>query len=380
MVTKLPGTQDFIDLSLFNYIVTQFKKHLEIYHFTEIATPIIESTELYRRSHIDKQLFLMATDQESIALRPEATSSIVRAYVENKCIQIPWKVYTCGPMFRCDRSKKQRYQQFHEISVEVLGAASLCHDVQLITMFDRFLSQTLSLNGYALMLNFLGCLEDQTEYKKKLKLFLKSNKAEDPHAPRILDHLCTECADEWTQLQDQLDLLSVTYTWNPSLIPDFNYYNKTVFKFSSAQLGAQSEFCCGGRHDQLIQELGGQDRPSIGAALNIEQLMILLEPLKETLPLPQAPALIVIVPLGIEQQMLALLIADNLQAQGLCVDLLLEIDSATNMLRKANKMGASWGLILGHKEQQERIVTIKNMITGAEDTIQQSDIYTYVTR
>ena len=275
------------------------------------------------------------TAQESISLRPEATSSIARAYIENGITHVPWKVYTCGPMFRYERLEKMHYRQFHEISVGVLGAPSISYDVQLITMFDRFFSQTLSLNGYALMLNFLGCVEDQTEYKKRLNLFLDSNKADGicdncraqkeknvlriftcknvtcqaiyQNAPRIIDNMCTECAQEWTQLQDELDLLCVTYTWNPSLIPDFDYYNKTIFEFASAQLGPQSRFCSGSRNDHLIRELGGQDQPSVGAALDLERLMILLEPVKETLQLPQAPALTIILPLAVKQQILALL-------------------------------------------------------------------------
>lgn len=343
------GTHDFIDLSLFNYIVTQSKKHLETYHFTEIATPIIESTELFKKSFSSTtDLICTELSKESICLRPEATSSIVRAFLENGITQVPWKVYTCGSMFRTNAQRRQ----FNQVSVALLSASSSSYDVQLITMFDRFFSQTLSLNSYALRLNFLGCATDQC----------KSN------------HLCPTCEQEWATIQEQLDLLSVTYSWDPALIPDFDYYNKTIFAFTSAQLGAQNKFCTGGRCNL------GQTKQVLSSALEIEQLMQLLEPFKEILPLPQAPALTVIIPTSSEQQMLALLIADNLRAQGLCIDLFLEHDPLKNMIQRANKMGASYCLLLGQEEQQARIVTIKNMITGAEDKVQQIDIYAYLTR
>ena len=372
MISRLAGTQDFIDLSLFNYIVAQCKKHLETYHFSEIAVPVIESTELYRRTLksrlevICTEITAMATtaeiQKESICLRPEATPSIIRAFIENGITTIPWKIYTSGPIFRREGGL---CHQFHEIHVEIIGTTSSSYDVRLITMFDRFFSQTLSIKNYALRLNFLGCSADQTEYKK---------------APCSPDNLCSTCANEWAQIQDQLDLLSVTYSSDPSLVPHFDYFNKTIFEFSSAQQGAPDSFCSGGHSDQLLDKLGGKNLQSVGAALSTEYLMTLLEPLRETLPLPQAPSLTVIMPLSPEQQMLALLIADNLLAQGLCVDLFLEKDSLTNMMRRANKMGASYCLLVGQEEQQARIVTIKNMITGAEDKIEQIDIYAYLTR
>jgi len=354
MISRLAGTQDFINLSLFNYIVTQSKKHFETYHFCEIATPIIERTELFRQS-LKATTNLICTERtaanakESACLRPEATSSMVRAFGQQGITQIPWKVYTCGPMFR---QEGKHYHQYNQLSVALLGAPSCSYDVQLITMFDRFFSQTLSINNYALRLNFLGCAEQCK-----------------------IDHLCPTCEHEWAQIQEQLDLLSVTYCWDPSLTPEFGYYKKTIFAFTSAQLGAQNKFCLGGRCN-----LGEQPQQPLGAALEIDQLMHLLEPFKEILPLAQAPALTVIMPLGVEQQMLALLIADNLRAQGLCVDLLMEPDSLQNMLQRANKMGASYCLLLGKEEQAARIVTIKNMITGAEDKVQQIDIYAYLTR
>lgn len=417
MISRVPGTHDIIDLSLFNHIITQCAKHLQTYHFTEIATPIIEQKDLYRRlprftnDNLSKELLTITSKsktEEAICLRPDAISSFVKAYIENGITQIPWKVYTSGPMFRNVRSERRRKGQFFEVGVGILGVSSISYDIELITMFDRFFSETLSLNGYALILNFLGCSADQREYIKMLKVFLSSDKAQglcelcksqteknslrifncknegcqaiSKDAPRIIDNLCTSCATEWIQVQDQLDLLSVTYVWNPFFVPELDHYNRTVFEFSSEQLGIQNRFCFGGRQDELIHELGGQEQSSISGTLDIDHLMVLLEPLKASLSLPQAPALYVVMPLGVEQQILALLVADSLRAQGLCIEVILEKDSLKSMMRKANKMGALYCLMIGPEEQQTHIVTIKNMITGVEDKVQQTDIYTYLTR
>ena len=419
MIERIKGTQDFIDLSLFNFVINESKKHLELYHFNEIATPIIEPTELFKRSLglqtdvVSKEMFIIESHtedaEESMCLRPEATASIVRAFIENNIQTTPWNAFTWGPMFRYERPQKGRYRQFHQISMEIIGAHSILYDVRLIKMLDRFFHEMLTLNNYALMLNFLGCLEDRIQYKKILKEFLDSESARGicqlcaerkeknmlrifdckneqcqeiyKHAPRLIDHLCTTCADQWVQVQEQLDLLSVTYSWDPNLVRGLDYYNKTVFEFVSSQLGAQSTFCGGGRYDQLISQLGGkEDQPSVGAAIGIERLMLLLEPLRESLPLAQPPAVHAIMPLGKQQQTLALLVADNLEAHGLCVEVMLDGDSLKSMMRQANKMGASYSILIGETEQQNHTVTVKNMITGAEDIIQQSELSSYLRR
>ena len=197
--------------------------------------------------------------------------------------------------------------------------------------------------------------------------------------PLLINNLCGGCNQEWQQLQEQLHLLSVSYVVKPNLVRGLDYYNKTVFEFTSDNLGAQSAFCGGGRYDQLVSQLGGKlDQPSIGAAMGIERLILLLEPMRDSLPLPQQPALHVVLPMGKEQITLALLLADTLQAANLCTDIMLEGDSIKNMMRKANKLGAAYVLILGDQEQENKTVTVKNMVTGAEERIAQIDLVKYL--
>ncbi|MGB8367109.1 MAG: histidine--tRNA ligase [Candidatus Babeliales bacterium] len=414
MVPRVKGTQDFLDLSLYNFVIERAKKQLQLYHFTEIATPILEAVELFNRSLglytevVTKEMFVITTtgEEEAICLRPEGTASTVRAFIEHQ-IQPPWKVFSYGPMFRYERPQKGRYRQFHQINMEIIGTEAIEQDVQLIKMLDRFFHEELSLNSYALLINFLGCFDDRKTYQLLLKDFLEGPiegelcsmcldrkernimrifDCKNPlcqkiykNAPTIVDNLCKPCAKEWQQLQDELSLLSISYAYQPTLVRGLDYYNKTVFEFVSKNLGAQNTFCGGGRYDQLVGQLGAkEDHPSLGAAIGIERLLLLLEPFKDQLPLASLPALHVIMPITSSQYSLALLLADELQAQNLCIDILLAGDSVKSMMRKANKMGAAYALILGEEEQKTRTVSIKNMTTGKEEQVLQIEAAQFV--
>ncbi len=412
---RVKGTQDFLDLRLFNHIIDLAKKQLETYHFTEIATPILEPLELFKRSLglytdvVSKEMFVIqgAQEEDALCLRPEATAPTLRAFIENGVQQTPWKVFTWGPMFRHERPQKGRYRQFHQLSMEIIGSASVAQDAFFITMLDRFFHEKLHLNNYALVINYLGCFADRKAYQEVLKEFLESPEAaticttcierkdknimrifdcKSPtcqqiyrQAPTLIESLCGGCSGEWAQLQEQLHLLSVSYACKPTLVRGLDYYCKTVFEFISNDLGAQNTFCGGGRYDQLVSQLGGkQDQPSIGAAMGIERLMLLLDPMPPALSLPLPAAVHVIIPMAPQQFSLALLIADALTAAGLCIEVLLEGDSVKSMLRHANKMGAAYALLLGDDEQQSRTVTVKNMVTSAQEKIRQIDLLEYL--
>lgn len=412
MIPRVKGTQDFIDCTLFNFIIDQFAQHVALYHFTQIATPILEYVDLFKRSlgqHTDvvsKEMFIIKSDnaKEQICLRPEATAATVRAFIEANPLT-PWKVFSYGPMFRYERPQKGRYRQFHQINMEVIGTKSISQDVQLITMLDRFFHEKLKLNNYSLQINFLGTSEDRQQYLKELKSFLskadgicktcaeradrnplrifdcKNEACQKIYqkAPHIVDHLSEESHQEWEQLKQELTLLSVSFVYNPNLVRGLDYYNKTVFEFASENLGAQNAFCGGGRYDQLVKELGSRhDYPSIGAAIGIERLMMLLEPMRDSLAIPQPKPLVVLMPLAEAQQPLALLVADTLHAAGQEADTLLDGDSLKSMMRKANKMGAMYALIIGDDEQKNKSVLVKNMITGDQQNIAQVELVQFL--
>lgn len=417
MIPRVKGTQDFIDCTLFNFIIDSIKKHLSFYRFTEIQTPILESVDLFVRSlgtHTDvvsKEMFLIESRQESsegrICLRPEGTAPTVRAFNEHGIQITPWKVFAWGPMFRYERPQKGRFRQFHQVTMEIIGSGSVTQDAEFITMLDRFFHESLKISNYALVLNYLGCSSDREKFLVILKNFLekpgiienicaqcmqrkdhnimrifdcKNPQCQELYttAPHIADNICQECAQEWQSLQNQLSLLSVSYAYKPTLVRGLDYYNKTVFEFVSKDLGAQDTFCGGGRYNQLVKELGNkQDHPAVGAAFGIERLMLLLEPLRNQLNISHAPALHVIIPMTPTQHTVALLLADELRAQNICTDIVLE-GSMKSMMRKASSLGASFALIIGETEQQNRTVMVKNMTAGTEEMVAHIDVVKYL--
>lgn len=413
MLSRVKGTQDFLDLTLFNFFLARVREHARKYHYTEIATPLLEPTELFARSLgeytdvVSKEMFSVAMRDanEHVCLRPEATASIVRAFVENGIQHTPWKVFTAGPMFRYERPQKGRYRQFHQVSFEVIGSATVAQDVHLIAMLDRLFHESLMLSDYALLINYLGCPADRKRYEQEVRAFLtpdrmsavcatcvertqknilrifdcKSPTCQDLYstAPRTVDVLCSACATEWQHLQQWLEMLSISHAHQPRLVRGLDYYSKTVFEFVSGALGAQNAFCAGGRYDQLVQQIGGkQDQPSVGAAIGIERVLLMLEAIKDTLALPQEPALYVVMPLASEQVPLALMVADHLIAQGHATESFLDGDSIKSMMRTANRLGATYAIIIGEDEQRANEVTVKNMLTGDSKCVPQAALAT----
>lgn len=415
MIARVKGTQDILDLRLYRFVKNVLKKHVEKYHFTPIRTPILEPLELFKRSLgtetdvVNKEMYIVTSAhagaenaEDSICLRPEATASTMRAYYNNHIEARPWKVYSTGSMFRHERPQKGRYREFTQTTFEVLGATSVASDVQLITMLDRLFSHELHMSNYALMINYLGCAQDRVRFKQELALFLEQHSAQlcsncmvrkernimrvfdcknescqqlYTKAPQLVTFLCAGCASEWQQLQSMLSQLSVTFSYQPRLVRGLDYYNKTVFEFIGMSLGAQNAFCGGGRYDGLAQLLGAaQELPSVGAAIGIDRLLLLLEQQQDKLPLEPQKPLYAILPVSEDQQMIALLVADELQAAGLVVETFLEGDSMKSMMRKANKLGAVAALIIGEEEQSRREVSVKFLTNGNEEKIAQIEL------
>lgn len=414
MISKVKGTQDFLNLELYNFIINQTKKHLEEYNFKEIMLPIIEHTELFQRSLgtftdiVSKEMFVINTkDEESICLRPEATACVVRAFIENHINLLPWKIFTYGSMFRYERPQKGRFRQFHQVSIEIIGSKSIYQDALFIKMLDKLFSEKLFLDNYAVQINFLGCYEDRKKFEQELKNFLEKindkickncfeRKDKNPlrifdckiiecqkiyaNAPKTTDVLCKECKNEWKTLQESLELISVSYIHNSALVRGLDYYDKTVFEFTSANLGAQNAFCGGGRYDRLVSDISSkqQNQPAIGAAIGIERIMILLETIKEKLPLKNERPLNLILPLSEKQNVIALLLLNQLHHLGVTADILLEELSVKSLMRKANKMGAKFLFIIGEEEQSKREVTLKNMLNGQEQKVPMTDIENFL--
>lgn len=415
MIQRVRGTEDYLDLGLFAFTLNTIKKHLATYNFNQIETPIIESTDLFIRSVgketdiVSKEMYIFQTASgESLCLRPEATASIIRAYVENKVQTAPWKVFLHGPMFRHERPQKGRYRQFSQVSVEVINAKSIVHDAQMLKMFDVLFSEIFKFEHYITKLNFLGCSADRKAHREKLVEFLhastesicdtcivrrdknplrvfdcknESCKKHYAKAPLLTDFLCSECKNEWQQLQELLSILSVNVVLDPWLVRGLDYYNKTVFEFvSNDALGAQNAFGGGGRYN-LGKDVGADDDlHCVGAGLGFERLAMLVESNKSKLLIPETPALHVLVPFTEEQVPLCLLLADQLQAHGLCVDVILDIAAIGKMMKRVHTMGATWALVIGPDEQAQQMVSAKHMSSGKTESIKQADLLSFLRR
>lgn len=414
MLTRVKGTHDLLDLTLLNFFLDTTKKHLALYNFSEISTPILEHTELFHRSLgletdvVSKEMYILPSrtdEQESICLRPEATASTMRAFLNNNVTQTPWKVFSWGPMFRHERPQKGRFREFHQMNMEIIGSASSAQDAYFITMLDRLFTEKLKLTTYALLINFMGCGADRQTFKQVLKAFLDKHAekicstctvrkeknilrvfdCKNPTckelyatAPTITDSLCTDCVIEWQQLQVILAQMSVSHSHAPTLVRGLDYYSKTVFEFVSIDLGAQNSFCGGGRYNSLAQELGdAEDQPSIGAAIGIERILLLLEA-EKNLVLPQPPRLHVIIPLSDAQTAVALQVADTLHAHGLVTEVAVDAGSLKSKMRSANKLGARFVIMIGSNEQESGTLLVKDMLSGTEATIKQATVAAYL--
>lgn len=409
MIPKIKGTQDFLDLSLLQFVIKTSTDHLSLHNFAQIELPILESCDLFKRTVgnetdiVNKEMFMIEPrtgSNETICLRPEATAQTMRAFLEHNIQALPWKVFSYGAMFRYERPQKGRYRQFQQCNIEVINTESIDQDVALISMLDSLFATKWYLTEYALLLNFLGCLQDRINFRDKLTIFLKKQpqicdtcqkrSVANPlrvfdckneacqqiycAAPKILDHLCEDCNTEWHQLKKGLELLGVSFAIKNDLVRGLDYYNKTVFEFTSSALGAQSSFCGGGRYE-LATQLGHKTAiPSIGAAFGIDRILLILETIKNNLPIDQKPVLNVIIPLGLEQHMLALLVAQNLYQNNIPTDLILEEGSVKSKMRRANKLGPKYCILIGPDEQANNSAMLKNMITGDERLVKQIDL------
>ena len=415
MFSKVKGTQDWLDMGLLQGVLAKVHTYLALHNFSEIATPLLEYATLFERSLgnetdvVSKQMFFIAphkeeSDKDRLCLRPEATAGIMRAYLENQHeLPNPWKVYTVGPMFRYERPQKGRFRQLHQISLEAIGVASLEYDALFISMIAHLFEEILGLSAFVLHINYLGDAQDRELYKKALREFLdgKDICATCQHrketnvlraldckvetckkiyedAPEITAYFSQATQEEWKALQNNLHILGVTFVHNPFLVRGLDYYNKTVFEFVGIALGAQNALCGGGRYDGLSQELGSKEPiPSIGVGIGIERLLLLCQEHADALT-AKKPALHVIIPFDQAQHTLSLLMASSLTKHGICADVSLESTSVKNKMKRANKQGAAYVILIGQDEMEKNYVTIKHMITGAEEKVEQGKLLHYL--
>ena len=371
--------------------------------YSQIRTPIVEQTGLFVRSIgeetdvVGKEMYTFAdsNDKLSLSLRPEGTASCLRAVVEHNLLyNSPQKLWYMGPMFRRERPQKGRYRQFHQVGVEALGFNGPDVDAELIAMTAN-LWERLGIREYlTLELNTLGNQQERAAHRTALIAYLQQHEAildedslrrmhtnplrvldtKNPDlqamanaAPRLIDYLGAESLAHYNTLKNMLDGLGITYVENPRLVRGLDYYNLTVFEWTTTKLGAQATVCGGGRYNGLIEELGGKPAPAIGFALGIERLLLLVHEFGK-LHVNNAPDVYVIHQ-GEGSSLKAMQHIVLLRAAGLNVYLHCGDQSLKAQLKKADASGAAIAVIVAQDEQLNNTLTLKNLRTHEQQTV-----------
>jgi histidyl-tRNA synthetase len=382
------------------YLEHVLQEIVHSYGYDEIRLPILEHTELFRRSIgevtdiVEKEMYTFEDrNGESLTMRPEATASVVRAGITNGLLHNQrQKLWTSGPMFRYEKPQKGRYRQFHQFNVEALGYGGPDIDAELIIMSAR-MWRRLGISKLGLELNSLGTPEARKRYRDTLVDYFSGVKKEldqdsirrlernplrildskNPEmqgiidgAPVMLDYLDTESAEHFDELRELLDAAGIAYTLNPRLVRGLDYYNRTVFEWVTDALGAQGAVCSGGRYDGLVEKLGGRPTPAVGWAMGIERFVALFEACGGQAPDTAADVYIVAVGEGTLQRAVGL--AEQLRdaIAGVRVEMNLGGGSFKSQMKRADNSEADFALILGERELAEGRVGLKPMHTREE--------------
>lgn len=373
---------------------------IQAYGYREIRLPLLEQTELFRRSIgevtdiVEKEMYtFLDRNNESLTLRPEATAGMARAGISNGLLHNQrQKLWTAGPMFRYEKPQKGRYRQFYQIDVEAMGYEGPDVDAELIIMSAR-IWQRLGLSRLRLELNTLGVPESRKRYRQALVEYftgvkdkldedslrrleqnplriLDSKNPDLQHiinaAPTMLDYLDEESGQHFAELQELLAAAGVEFTVNPKLVRGLDYYTRTVFEWVTDALGAQGAVCSGGRYDGLVEKLGGKATPAIGWAMGVERLVSLFEVCGGQAPAQQPD--IYIVAVGDTALRSGFQLVENLRnaLPGVTLELNLGGGSFKSQLKRADKSGAEFALILGDNEVAERAAGLKPLRRDAD--------------
>ena len=401
--TTLKGFKDILpeESARWQEIEKKARRLFKGFGYEEIKTPVLEKTELFSRG-IGQETDIVSKEMYSfedvkgrgLTMRPEATASVVRAYIQHRLYQkYPVrKLYAIGPMFRHERPQKGRFRQFHQIDVELFGDPGPKSDAELIIL-AMYLFESIGLMELRLKINSLGCPDCRPDFKEKLKGYLadkasflcgdcqkraqlnplrvfdcKVETCKDivRNAPAIPAFLCRSCLDHFESLKRYLDALNIPFEVNDQLVRGLDYYNRTTFEIQTEHLGAQNAVAGGGRYDGLVKILGGPDHPAIGFAVGIERVVALLEASKPFTP--GSPDLF-IAALGGSVDQLTFKWMTVLRKLGLWVELDYGGKGLKSQMKKAGRLGARNVLIVGDDEAVAKKAILRNM-----DTREQTEI------
>jgi len=403
----IKGVKDILpgETEKWQFMEMTAREVFECYGFSEIRIPIFEKTVVFTRSIgettdiVEKEMYTFTNGSgDSLTLRPEGTASVVRAYVEHNLYNPPSvvKLYYMGPMFRCERPQAGRYRQFYQIGAEVFGTENPEMDAESIGMLIRYFER-LGLKDLELQINSLGCDECRPKFRKALLEFLKDRKnmlCEDcqrrfernplrifdcksancheatKESPTIESYMCENCKSHFDSTLRYLDKLNIPHTENPKLVRGLDYYTKTAFEIVSKKLGAQNTIAGGGRYDKLIEEFGGPPTPAFGFAIGIDRTASLMEDKNYIRISPQ----IFIATVGEKAGEKAFELIDTLRLKGIRVERDYENSSLKSQLRKADRAGVKYTIIIGEDEINKGRAILRDMPASQQEEIEISRI------
>ena len=407
MIPAVRGTRDVVpgEVERWQHLEQVAHDVCRRYGYREVRTPVIEREELFAKGTgestdiVQKEMYAF-TDRggERVTLRPEATPSLVRAFVEHALEQaLPSaKLYGMGPMFRYERPQKGRYRQFHQLDVEAFGVDAPALDAEVIEMAAHLVA-ALGIEDAELVINTVGCPECRPAFSQALlaalgdrvadlcgdcrrraqtnplRIFDCKQPADQPlidGLPHTVDYLCEPCREHFAAVRAALDAYGVPYRVSHRLVRGLDYYMRTTFEILGRAIGAQDALLGGGRYDGLVKQLGGPDRAGIGFAAGLERLVLAMPAdAAEAVP-PDA----YVVAIGEEARLPAQVLARDLRHAGLCALVDYDSRSPRSQMKRAGKAQVARVLILGADELAEGRVSLKDMATGEQETVPRGDV------
>lgn len=409
-IQSVKGMHDLLpaDAIVSEKICKVARELLDFYNFQPIATPVLERIELFNRTTgetsdiVEKQMFTVKTrGGEVLALRPEFTPGITRSYIQHGMSQLvhPIKLFTIGSLFRYEQPQAGRFRQFTQIDAELISLENdPVYDAQSILVAFRILEE-LKIKNVSILINSIGCRTCRPNYRKVLTNYYKTREkhlCEDckrrlpvnplrlldckqpqcqpikENAPITLDSLCSPCKKHFKEVLDHLDYLKLPYVLNNFLVRGLDYYSKTVFEFVTETAEGEKHLSFalggGGRYDYLIEELGGKSTPAVGWALGLERIIEVLRH-RNQLPVIKSKDKVFLIHIGDLAKKRSLCLIESLRAAHIGVIESLGKESLAAQMRAADKAGAPLALIYGQKEAHEESVLVRDMKTGAQETV-----------
>lgn len=406
LITKaIKGTKDVLPSEVYKnqYIEATCLTVAENFGYKEMRTPVFEHTELFQRGVgdttdvVQKEMYTFDDKGgRSITLRPEGTAGAARSFLENGLSNeaLPQKICYLTSCYRYEKPQAGRLREFHQFGIECFGATSPLADAEMIALAKQIFDE-LGVKDLHLELNSIGCPTCRAEYHKALKEYFASRVDElcdtcrdrldrNPmrildckspvcseiakDAPVVLDYLCDECKEHFEKTKSYLEAMNIEYIVNPQIVRGLDYYTKTVFEFVADSIGAQGTVCGGGRYDGLIEELGGQHTPSLGFAMGLERLQLVMEAQGCEFPEPSRPDLF-IVAMGDKATLKAVEIAKDMRDEGYSVVYDLNGRSLRAQMKYADKINAKYNVVIGDNEVDTKSAVLKDMATGEQSDI-----------